>query len=123
MTAFRALLIAWWVTIAGYTAVVVATHGLNLFPVFFGDIARLGWPGQFNLDFTSMLTLSALWVAWRHEFSGAGLALGLLAFFGGGFFLTAYLLIVSLATRGDVATLLLGPTRTSRAGLRTSAAA
>ena len=46
-------------------------------------MATMGWPGQFNLDFMCMLTLSGLWVAWRHHFSGAGIALGLLAFFGG----------------------------------------
>ena len=111
MVAFRALLIAMCSCIAVYTAIVVAEHGLGLLPIFFGDMVKLGWPGQFNLDFTSLLTLSALWVAWRHGFSGSGLALGGLAFFFGGFFLTAYLLIQSVRTRGDAAALLLGDAR------------
>jgi len=111
MTAFRTLLIVLWVIIAGYTAVVIANHGPGLLPVFFGDMAAMGWPGQFNLDFMCMLALSGLWVAWRHQFSGAGLALGVLAFFGGAFFLTAYLLVVSVATGGDVRVLLLGKNR------------
>ena len=51
-----------FVALSGYTAVVVAHHGLDLFSVFFGDIAKLMWPGQFNLDFTCLLLLSALWV-------------------------------------------------------------
>jgi len=111
MTAFRALLAVLWVVIAGYTGVVIANHGLGLFGVFFGDMAKMGWPGQFNLDFMCMLTLSGLWVAWRHRFSGGGLALGLLALFGGAFFLTAYLLVASLQAGGDARVLLLGPSR------------
>ena len=73
----------------------------------------MGWPGQFNLDFLSLLTLSGLWVAWRHRYSGAGLVLGLLALFGGGMFLTAYLLVVSVQTRGDMREILLGKARTT----------
>ena len=111
MTAFRALLIVLWVIIAGYTANVAANHGMGLLQVFFGDIAAMGWPGQFNLDFMCMLTLSGLWVAWRHDFSGSGIALGLLAFFFGAFFLTAYLLFVSFSAKGDMKEMLLGETR------------
>jgi len=70
-----------WLVIAGYTSVVVARHGLGLLPIFFGDMATMTWPGQFNLDFLSLLTLSGLWVAWRHRYSAAGLVLGLLALF------------------------------------------
>jgi hypothetical protein len=65
-------------------------------------------PGQFNLDFMGMLTLSALWVAWRHRFSKAGLGLGALAFFGGSLFLSIYLLVVSRQSGGDMKELLLG---------------
>jgi hypothetical protein len=111
MTAFRALLILLAVILIGYTVVVITSHGMNLVPIFFADIAAMGWPGQFNLDFVFMLTLSALWVAWRHRFSLAGLALGLLALFGGSLFLTTYLLVVSLQARGDVKQMLLGKAR------------
>ena len=111
MTSFRILLIVLWATIVGYTAVVIANHGIGLLDVFFGDMAAMGWPGQFNLDFTSLLTLSGLWVAWRHQFSSAGIALGALAFFGGGLFLTTYLFIVSVQARGDMREVLLGKAR------------
>lgn len=111
MNAFRVLLIVLWLVIAVYTGDVIANHGLNLFPVFFGDMASMNWPGQFNLDFMCMLTLSGLWVAWRHQFSAPGVALGLLAFFVGAFFLTIYLLIVSRQTNGNMAELFLGKAR------------
>jgi hypothetical protein len=113
MNAFRALLIVLWLIIVGYTAIVISNHGPGLLEVFFGDMAAMGWPGQFNLDFMSLLALSGLWVAWRHRFSGAGLALGALAFVGGGLFLTAYLLVVSFQARGDINEVLLGRTRPS----------
>lgn len=114
MFAFRAFLVAIFVLIAAYTSVVAANHGINLLPVFFRDIAVMAWPGQFNLDFTCMLLLSGLWVSWRHQFSPAGLVLGLLAVFGGALFLSAYLLVASFRSKGDIRALLVGDTGGSR---------
>lgn len=108
MLLFRTLTVIIFAALLVYTAMVASSHGLNLLPVFFGDMAKLGWPGQFNLDFMFMLAFSALWVSWRHRFSGAGLALGLLAFFGGALFLSAYLFIESLRAKGDARHLVLG---------------
>ena len=108
MLAFRLLLGAIAVTLTVYTSQVIAEHGWGLLQVFLGDMARMGWPGQFNIDFTFMLTLSALWVSWRHRFSPAGVGLGLLAFLGGASFLSIYLLVQSFRTRGDLGVLLLG---------------
>lgn len=109
MIAFRILLAAMFAGLLAYTALVVAGHGWNLLAVFFGDMAKLGWPGQFNLDFTFMLTLSALWVAWRHRFTPAGLGLAVLAFFGGALFLSVYLSVLCVRTRGNVREILTGP--------------
>ena len=111
MTAFRVLLVAIIVTVGAYTSVVIANHGLNLFSVFFGAMAEMGWPGQFNLDFTSMLMLSGLWVAWRHQFSGAGVALGVGALFLGAPYLSIYLLVASVRAGGDMRQVLLGSAR------------
>lgn len=105
---FRLFLAAYLVALLSYTGVTIANHGLNLLPVFFGDIALMAWPGQFNFDFLGFLILSAVWVAWRHRFSAAGLALAVLAFFGGMAFLSAYLLIQSYRTHDNPARLLLG---------------
>jgi hypothetical protein len=46
-------------------------------------------------------------------FSGGGLVLAVLAFFGGASFPCAYLLVVSLQAKGDVRELLLGADRAS----------
>lgn len=111
MTLFRLFLVLCLIAITLYTGVTVSQHGFDLLGVFFGDMAKMGWPGQFNLDFMCLLALSGIWVAWRHGFDVAGLALGLLAFFGGMLFLSLYLLVQTYRTRGNVAALLLGPER------------
>jgi hypothetical protein len=111
MAAFRIILVSWLLVISVYTAFVVNEHGMGLFTVFFGDIAAMGWPGQFNLDFMGFLFLSGLWVAWRHHFSPLGLGLALVAFLGGIPFLTVYLLIVSRQPGCDMKTVMLGAHR------------
>ena len=111
MTQFRLFLLACLIVITVYTGVTIAHHGMNLMPIFLGDIAAMAWPGQFNVDFTCFLALSALWVSWRHQFSAGGLALGVVAFFGGMLFLSIYLLIQTARSGGDVKTLLLGEAR------------
>jgi hypothetical protein len=111
MTGLRLLLATLWLVLAAYTAMVVAQEGLNLLPIFFGDIAKVAWPGQFNLDFLCFLTLSALWTAWRNNFSAPGLLLALVAFFGGAGFLLPYLLFLTVRAGGDVRVVLLGKAR------------
>lgn len=114
MLLFRFLLFFMLVAIVAYTGVVIARHGIDFLPVFFGDMARLGWAGQFNLDFMCMLMLSALWVAWRHRFSAGGIALAVLAFFGGAPFLCVYLLIAGARGDRDARAMLLGPRQHDR---------
>lgn len=111
MTIFRIVLIIILVEIAVYTGIVIANHGMDFLPIFFGDMMKMEWPGQFNLDFMAMLILSGLWVAWRHHFTLTGLALGIVAFNLGAPFLSAYLLIVSFQTGGNMKAILLGEAR------------
>ncbi len=111
MNLFRAYLVAWIVGITAYTSVTISNHGLNLLPVFFGDMASMAWPGQFNLDFFSFLCLGGLWLAWRHHFSLGGIALGLFIFAGGMPFLASYLIYHSFRSGGDIKIMLLGEGR------------
>ena len=107
MTLLRIVLVVHLGLLLAYTTVVIGNHGMTLFPAFFGDIAEMGWPGQFNFDFTGFLILSALWTAWRNNFSPLGLLLAVVAFFGGMGFLSIYVLILSLGAR-DIQDILLG---------------
>ena len=111
MNVFRMLLIVMFTAVAFYTGVTIAGHGWDLLTVFFGDIGKMAWPGQFDLDFMCMLAMAALWVAWRHQFSPGGLGLAVVAFFGGTPFLTVYLFVVSLRAKGKMSEILLGKSR------------
>ncbi|MEL6875120.1 MAG: hypothetical protein AAGM33_06540 [Pseudomonadota bacterium] len=108
MLIFRSTLIILFVSIVGYTLVTVSNHGWGLVPVFFGDIAEMAWPGQFNFDFLGFLILSALWVAWRYKFSATGLLLSPLALTGGILFLSFYLLVISFTEGENIKSILLG---------------
>jgi hypothetical protein len=99
MIGLRIFLLLFLLGLAVYTGTVISTHGTDLAPIFFGDIQAMDWPGQFNLDFTGFLILSALWTAWRHRFSVWGLILAVLAFFGGMAFLATYLLVAARSAR------------------------
>ena len=116
MTLFRAYLAIFFLVLAIYTIIVISRDGWNLLAIFFGDIRDMFWPGQFNLDFMGFLGLSGLWLAWRHHFSPAGLALGVLGFFGGMGVLAPYLLITSFMVNGDMARLLMGSRRAHALG-------
>ena len=111
MTMFRIFLMTIISIVGVYTAIVVANHGMGLLPIFFGDIADMGWPGQFNMDFLSFLILGAFWIMWRHHFSALGLLLGLSIFAGGAPYLCIYLLVGSFQAKGDAKEILLGQRR------------
>ena len=111
MFVFRLLLIIMFISVCTYTAFVVSEHGFGLLPIFFGDIATVNWPGQFNLDFSGFLILSGVWLAWRHHFSTIGIMLGFLGAVGGIPVLSAYLFFASFSVNGNVGPLLLGKVR------------
>lgn len=108
MKAFRIYLVLLCLFLSYYTFVVVSDFGINLFLPFFGAIANMTWSGQFNLDFMMMLSLSALWVGWKEQWTASGLLLAVLAFFGGALFLSIYLSVLCVREKGDVRRILLG---------------
>lgn len=111
MLIFRVLLVVIFTYLAIYTAIVIYNEGWNLFPIFFGDMAAMTWPGQFNTDFMGFLILSASWLAWRNKFSPFGIFLAVCGFFGGIMFLAPYLFIMSYKCEGSMPRLLLGNSR------------
>ena len=108
MFTFRLLLIALTVAIAVLTVAAVANDGWSLLPHFFGPIFALTWQGQFNVDFTTYLILSGVWMAWRGGFTGSSIALGVLAPPLGILFLAPYLIFLIRQSEGDPKKLLLG---------------
>ena len=108
MSQFRLLLIAITVVIVVLTIATVANDGRNLLPHFFGPISALTWQGQFNVDFTTYLILSGVWMAWRGGFTGSSIALGVLAPPLGILFLAPYLIYLIRQSEGDPKKLLLG---------------
>jgi hypothetical protein len=108
MQMFRLILIAFTIIIVGYTLAAVANDGANLLPHFFAPIVALTWQGQFNLDFTTYLILSGIWMAWRGGFTRGSVALGILAPPFGILFFAPYLIYLVTKTSGDARKLLLG---------------
>ncbi|MGD1934609.1 MAG: hypothetical protein ACFB0Z_08915 [Candidatus Phaeomarinobacter sp.] len=108
MLTLRIVSIFYFIAVAALTYTAVSQTGWNLSEVFIGDVAAMNWSGQFNIDFMAYLTLSAIWVGWRHKFSGLGIALMPLAQVGGILFFTPYLLWAISQAGGDPVKLLLG---------------
>ena len=108
MKSFRILLVLVIVSLFVYTCIVSINNGWNLFQIFFGDIARMTWPGQFNFDFSCFLILSGLWLAWRNNFTPKGIIIGLVGIVGGMLFLATYLLFASYKANGSFKELFLG---------------
>ena len=115
MNLFKGFLIAMGVIVFIYTAVAIGNEGPNLFASTWPLFLEWKWPGQFFMDFLTYLLLSGLWVAWRHEFSGVGIVLGITASLLGMIFLSIYLLIAIRKSNGDMREVLLGSSRVARA--------
>jgi len=109
MLFFRIFLFAIIFVVGAYTFPVMMDYGLlSLFPSFFGEISKLNWQGQFNLDFFTFLLLSGFWIAWRNQFSLLGVLLGIGGVFLGAPYLAAYLLYLSFHAKADFSAMLLG---------------
>lgn len=116
MMLFRVLLAVMIVVLGVYTAITISNEGFSLFDTAQGDVAAMGWRGQFALDFVCYLLLSFLWIAWRHEFSLAGIVFGLLASQLGILFFASYLIVISIQSNGDMSEILMGR-RLNKAGV------
>lgn len=91
-----------------YTILVINGHGLGLFDVFLNDILQVNWSGQFNVDFSSYLLLSGLWIVWRNQFSTSSLLLAPIATIMGIIVFAPYVLYLVMAEKGDLKKVLVG---------------
>jgi len=108
MAAFRTCLIAMTALVFVFTIAAVADGGLDLFTPFLAPIFALTWQGQFNVDFSTYLVLSGIWMAWRSGFSRGGVILGICAPPLGIMFFAPYLIYLIGQSAGDPRKLLLG---------------
>ena len=108
MTGFRLLLILFLVVIAVYTGFTMAMHGMNFLSVAISLALSGTWPGQFAVDFSMYLILSALWIAWRGGFGAASLLMAAVAGVLGMLVFAPYLLWCLHKSNGDIRHVLLG---------------
>ncbi len=115
MTGFRLLLIFFFVVIAAYTAVTMANYGTNFLNVAISLALSGTWPGQFAVDFSMYLILSALWIAWRGDFGPASLLMAAVAGVLGMLVFAPYLIWCLHKSKGDIRQFLLGVHTRTRA--------
>ena len=108
MQSFSVLLALLGISMLGYSAYVIVQHGINIFPLFFGEIQALTWQGQFNYDFACYLLLSVIWIAWRQKFAPASFLLSLVGMILGMTFFAPYLLYLTFKEKGNIRNVLLG---------------
>lgn len=102
MTIFRVFLLAILAGLGLYTAMVVARDGMDFITPFSSAVPMFGWQGQFNLDLACMFALAAIWIAWRHRFTPAGLALAVGPLLLGALYISGYLLLAGFSARGGL---------------------
>lgn len=108
MTLLRNFTLLLFLAITIYTFYVGFVQGWDFITPFLTVLFSMTWQGQFALDFMCYLMLSGLWVAWRGGFSGASIALGLLAAVMGMLIFGVLLLLFIAQSDGDMRKLLLG---------------
>ncbi len=104
----KSLLVIQTTLLIGYTLYTAQSQGWNLLQVFVQNIMSLSWNGQFNLDFSCYLTLSALWIMWRNQFSVKSIAIGVTAMVIGIMAFANYLLYLLTIEKGDLRKVLIG---------------
>lgn len=91
-----------------YTAYAVKNEGWDLFTIFLSNLTQMGWNGQFNLDFSCYLLLSAIWIMWRNKFSMSSILIGVVAMILGIVFFAPYLLYLVFTEKGNLQKIVTG---------------
>lgn len=104
----KVVLITQTITVGLLTVIAFKNEGTNLFSIFIANIQAMNWNGQFNLDFSSYLILSGLWIAWRSKFSTSSIIFAILSAILGIIVFAPYLLYLLKKENGDLKKLLIG---------------
>lgn len=105
---FKALLILQTAVILIYTFFTIQNNGVDLFSVMLSNIVAVSWSGQFNIDFSCYLLLSALWIMWRDQFSIKSIVTGLTAMILGIVFFAPYVLYLLTIEKGNISKVVIG---------------
>jgi hypothetical protein len=108
MRALQSLLCLLFIIIFAYTIAAASSGAEYPLPLIINEIIGLNWKGLYNLDFSSYLLLTALWICWRHRFTACAWLLAVCSIAGGMLFLAPYLFYQSTKMDGSIEGLLLG---------------
>ena len=104
----KAVLVIQTIGLLVYTYLTMQNDGLNFFAKALAYPMTFEWIGQFSLDFSCYLLLSGLWIMWRNRFSGAGIAIAIVAMILGIIVFAPYLLYLIAKEKGDLTKVLVG---------------
>jgi len=104
----KALLFFQTMALLVYTVYTFKNEGWSLFQVITESFSSFNWQGQFNLDFSSYLTLSGLWIIWRNQFSLSSIIFAIIAMMIGIMIFAPYLLFLLTIEKGDLKKVLVG---------------
>lgn len=96
------------VVVAAYTFITISQFGPNFLIPALQNLNSLNWSGQFTLDFSAYLFLSAVWVFWRNHHRTNAAILALCAGIFGILFFAPYLIYLLFTEKGDVTKVLVG---------------
>lgn len=102
------LLASQTILVLTYSVLAFKNEGSDLLNLFTTNIQNLGWNGQFNLDFSCYLLLSALWIMWRNKFNPSSILFGIVASIVGIMAFAPYLLYLLIQEKGDLKKVLIG---------------
>ncbi len=107
-TFLKGLLIIQTIGLLLYTVIAIQHDGGNFLARAQEFVVSMKWIGQFTLDFSCYLMLSALWIAWRNKFSGQSIALAIMAMTFGILVFAPYILYLLAIEKGDLKGVLIG---------------
>lgn len=105
---FKTLLVFQSIMLLVYTFFTFKTEGADIFSIFIINIKSLTWNGQFNLDFSCYLLLSAIWITWRNKFSLSSFFIGIVAMIVGIMVFAPYLFWLLTIEKGNLKRVLIG---------------
>lgn len=104
----KALLVIQALALLAYTVYAGSLNGWSFLDVVIQNVQGLNWNGQFTLDFSCYLMLTALWIMWRSKFNIASIIIGIIAMTLGIVFFAPYLLYLLVKEDGDLKRVLIG---------------